>query len=142
MQEASYSGFSTGVTGGSPSPSPGYSAASSHVGNESQPFLTPPSLYPPASKSVLSYMGAASHMPGSSLLAGGQPPSPSWQSSPPTTANQVKAAPSPSIDRSHEVNHNIVRTHSLLLTPTRPTPGCRGLVTPWAAPGTATTSPA
>ena len=90
MQEPNYSGF-TGV-GGSPSPSsPAYPPASHVAQPESQPFLPAP-LYPPSSKSVLSYMGAAGHMSSSSLLSGvtgGQPPSPSWQSSPPTSATQV-----------------------------------------------------
>ena len=98
MQEPNYSGF-TGV-GGSPSPNPAsyHQPPASHVTNpESQPFLPSP-LYPATSKSVLSYMGAASHMPGSSLLTG-QPPSPTttptWQSSPPSSATQVLTLANP-----------------------------------------------
>ena len=85
MQEPNYSGF----PGSSPSPSPAYPTGS-HVSSnpESQPFLPAP-LYPPASKSVLSYMGASSPMSNSSLLTG-QPPSPTWQSSSPGTASAVQ----------------------------------------------------
>ena len=82
MQEPNYSGF----PGSSPSPSPAY-APGSHLSSnpEPQPFLPAP-LSPPASKSVLSYMGTTSPMSNSSLLPG-QPPSPTWQSSSPGTAS-------------------------------------------------------
>ena len=85
MQEPNYSAYA----GSSPSPSPAYPPGSHLTSNpESQPFLPAP-LYPPASKSVLSYMGATSPMSNSSLLSG-QPPSPTWQSSSPSTGPAVQ----------------------------------------------------
>ena len=86
MQEPNYSAY----TGSSPSPSPAYPPGSHLASNpESQPFLPAP-LYPPASKSVLSYMGATSPMSNSSSLLSGQPPSPTWQSSSPSTGPAVQ----------------------------------------------------
>ena len=86
MQEPNYSAYA----GSSPSPSPAYPPGSHVASNpESQPFLPAP-IYPPASKSVLSYMGATSPMSNSSLLSG-QPPSPTWQSSSPSTGGGQEA---------------------------------------------------
>ena len=82
MQEPNYSAYA----GSSPSPSPAYPPGSHVTSNpESQPFLPAPLYPPPASKSVLSYMGATSPMSNSSSLLSGQPPSPTWQSSSPST---------------------------------------------------------
>ena len=85
QEQPQYGGFSGGVAGDSPSPSPAY-PPSSHVSSHPDPGPGFPGLYPPTSKSVLSYMGAPGHMATASLLPP-QPPSPSssWQSTPPTS---------------------------------------------------------
>ena len=97
MQEPNYSGSVFPGVGTSTSPTPTYPTGSHLPNPEAQPFLPSP-LYAPASRSVLSYMGAASHMPGSSILSG-QPPSPpvsghlgNWQATPATTTGQETQA--------------------------------------------------
>lgn len=144
QEQPQYAGFSGGVAGDSPSPSPAY-PPSSHVSSHPEPGPGFP-LYPPTSKSVLSYMGATGHMASSSLLPP-QPPSPSssWQSTPPTST-QVRNS---KISRSHDCmfqysNDGLPnrRRPSLSVTPTPPTRDSPGLVTAWAGPGTrVTTSP-
>ena len=110
QEQPQYAGFSGGVAGDSPSPSPAYppsSHVSSHHPDPGPGFLSPPGpLYPPTSKSVLSYMGASGHMASSSLLPP-QPPSPSssWQSTPPTSS-QVFTLYQCSVVTNSKFHHN------------------------------------